>query len=177
MKSIIIAIVLIKIVSSLPQGREFICPTEKSQSKSKFQEIEGKCYNFNTEDIWDYEDYEYDTRIFSESETYCKTAFGNNVEGKLFEPATLHVNNAVYNAANETFGLKTWWTGVVYDNGILKYVSNGLPVTVNPIPWYDLRHKSSNFRWCISFWKSSKWYLDICNSTDYNGGTICEAIF
>ena len=62
----------------------------------------------------------------------CGTVFGSGTVGQIFEPTSLHSNNAVYDYAKSYFGIYMFWLGV---SGELKYESNGLPVTIDPVPW------------------------------------------
>ena len=101
----------------------------------------------------------------------CGTVFGSGTVGHIFEPTSLNSNNAVYDYAQSNFGTYWFWLGV---SGELKYKSNGLPVTIDPIPWesgypYTESSYSGN---CINIY-NGKWRNNYeCSKS--NGYAICE---
>ena len=101
----------------------------------------------------------------------CGTVFGSGTVGQIFEPTSLHSNNAVYAYAKSYFGIYMFWLGV---SGELKYESNGLPVTIDPVPWgsgypYTDSSHSGN---CINIY-NGKWKNNFACSYS-NGYAICE---
>jgi len=139
----------------------FTCPTERSTSDTLFKVIEGKCY---------YIDNSY--RTFEEAQDFCQTVF--DIAGKVFEPTSLYINNAVLNAAKRINGVWTFWVGA--SNGDYKYSSNGLPVSFS-IPWYDGQPSLSRSQTqCLNVGsRDLKWYADTSCSDKYS--TICETDF
>ena len=146
----------------------FTCPTEKSTPKSVFQEIDGFCYHFNNER----------GRSYQQVENYCRNVFGPSMSGKVFEPPSLNVNDVVLKAANAALQINPlgishiFWIGVT--NGDFKYKSNGLPVSINRIPWHiGQPSKSSRYTQCVNVSSSHlKWYADLPCSEKYH--VICE---
>ena len=110
----------------------------------------------------------------------CGTVFGSGTVGHIFEPTSLHTNKAVYDYVKLNFGSFWFWLGVSAE---LKYESNGLPVSLDPIPWesgYPLTG-SSYSGYCINIhhgkWKNSNpcstlWGYAICEKSDPLGETI-----
>ena len=101
----------------------------------------------------------------------CRTVFGSGTVGHIFEPTSLNSNNAVYDYAQSNFGTYWFWLGVSEE---LKYKSNGLPVTIDPIPWtsgypYTGSSYSGN---CINIY-NGKWRNNLACSTS-SGYAICE---
>merc|ERR1712008_584515 len=68
-------------------------------------------------------------RDYSATQEYCKTAFGSNVVGKLWEPKTLKINNLVGAEAKYIFGTyNRFWIGISND-GKFRYQSSGETAT------------------------------------------------
>ena len=145
----------------------FTCPTGNSTSNSAFKQIEGKCYFI---EIFGCPDR--DGCTYEEVENICKTVFGPGIPGKIFEPTTLNINNAVLTAAKEALGSWYFWIGVSVED--LTYKSNGKPVSINPIPWESgQRSKSSNSLCMVAASDTMKWHSNFyCNV--YQVSTICE---
>merc|ERR1712066_127230 len=134
---------------------------EKSNSTAIFEQIEGKCYFMQSHG-----------RTYQETENFCRTVFPGNI-GKVFEPTTLHINNAVLDAALAVGGV-WFWIGV--SNRDYKYKSNGKPLTIDPIPWDD-GEPSNRFTRCVNAFPGNKlWSADFPCST-FTGNAICETTF
>ena len=146
----------------------FTCPTVNSTSNSAFKQIEGKCYFI---EIFGCPDR--DGCTYEEVENICKTVFGPGIPGKIFEPTTLNINNAVLTAAKEALGSWYFWIGVSVED--LTYKSNGKPVSINPIPWgSDEPSKTSNLYCIRANYFTLMWYSDKHCLNDLNTFTICE---
>jgi len=152
----------------------FICPTERTNSTTAFKFIEGKCY--------------YITKgcqrgptsgcTFPEAQKQCKTVFGSGISGKVFEPTSLQINDAVLEATKSVCSSCWYWIGVSNDD--IKYISNGKSVSISipSIPWKSgepsksrsqtqcVIARSGNLKW------STEWP---CSKT--SGYTICETSF
>jgi len=159
------------IVQSSPVQSEgdsisYRCPTERSNSKSAFKEIEGKCYYFQKYGCADG-----NGCTFEESKNLCKNVFGQGIKGKLFEPTTLDINNEVMKAANDVCDFCNFWVGVT--TGDYKYLSNGLPVSFRK-PWANSHPRETSTSHCILADSGDlKWYsYKLCSYTYVN--TICE---
>merc|ERR1711935_49193 len=109
----------------------FRCPTEKSG----YRILEGQCYFFEKVDL-----------AYSATQEYCKTAFGPNVVGKLWEPKSLKINNEVGTEAKDIFGSSSssgsFWIGISND-GKFRYQSSGETATWD-MPYYNEYQKTGN---------------------------------
>lgn len=145
----------------------FTCPTGNSTSDSVFKQIEGKCYFI---EVWGCDGVKC---TYEESENICKTVFGPGIPGIIFEPTTLSINDAVLTAAYEAFDVVgyNFWIGV--NAGDLTYKSNGIPVSINPIPWFIGQPSKSSNEYCVTA-ASAGWYADYhCINHPY-ASPICE---
>ena len=85
------------------------CPTEKSTSKSIFKEIEWKSYFIQKQGCPLPNGNEC---TYEKAKTLCQTVFGYGIGGKLLQPTTLQINNAVLKTAEDTFCCNYFWIGV-----------------------------------------------------------------
>ena len=93
---------------------------------------------------------------YKESENICKTVFGPSIPGKIFEPTSLSLQNAVLTASQKAFGNYGFWIGVNVRD--LTYKSNGKPVSINSIPWAS-RHseeKRNSNSYCMFVYANVK---------------------
>merc|ERR1712129_432760 len=118
---------------------DFRSPTENSG----YRILEDRCYFFEKVD-----------RDYSVTQEYCKTAFGPNVVGKLWEPKSLKINNVVGAEAKNIFGSSRYdgfWIGISND-GKSRYQSSGEAATWD-MPYYDEDHKTRRIgtRYCLYY--------------------------
>ena len=65
---------------------------------------------------------------FQEAQNLCKSVFGSGINGYVFEPTTLEVNNAVLKAAKDALGgVYIFWIGV--SNGDFRLGNTGYGVS------------------------------------------------
>merc|ERR1711862_846955 len=105
------------------------CPTEKNGYKL----LAYQCYFF-----------EKVNRDYGVTQEKCKSAFGPNVIGKMWEPKSLLINNVVGNEARSYFGQANgdrFWIGITND-GLFRYQSNRESATWNSVmPFRDENEK------------------------------------
>ena len=151
---------------------KFRCPTEKNG----FRILEGQCYFF-----------EKVNRDYSVTQEYCKTAFGQDVVGKMWEPQSLKINNVVSSEAKNIFGTSTYdgfWIGITKD-GQFKYESSR-ETAVWEMPFYNDDHKNQaawgcpkclEWGYCLYYnLGTSKWSTDAycTGDTYFEPFTVCE---
>merc|ERR1712008_532713 len=131
--------------ASFKKEDNFRCPTENSG----YRILEDRCYFFEKVD-----------RDYSATQEYCKTAFGPNVVGKLWEPKSLKINNVVGAEAKNIFGTSYsgygFWIGISND-GKFRYQSSGETATWD-MPYYNDGQKTDPIgtRYCL-YMLYSKW--------------------
>jgi len=151
----------------------FNCPTSRSTLnstvKNVFREVKGKCYFIQKRGCPDG-----DGCTFQEAQNLCKTVFGSGLHGHIWEPTTLEINNAVLTAAKDAMaGSYSYWLGV--SNVDFKYMSNGKPSSISPMPWSSGAPGSSRSgAYCSGAISGPKlWFTIACSSSTMY--TICEA--
>jgi len=150
---------------------KFRCPTEDD----RYRILEKQCYFFNKIH-----------RDYSDTEYFCKTAFGPNVVGKLWEPKNLRINNVVGAEARKIFGRQDpypgqnyFWIGIS-NNGELIYQSSG-----ETAAWEDdmpFNFKITDLigsRWCLTYYIGrKKWDKHFCTWSRYQSHedqySVCE---
>merc|ERR1712008_230677 len=112
------------------------------------------------------------------TQEYCKTAFGSNVVGKLWEPKTLKINNVVGAEAKNIFGTSAYfWIGISND-GKFRYQSSGETATWD-MPYYNKYQKTGRIgtSFCLYYnLYDSKWRTgSFCTGSGvYELYTVCE---
>ena len=117
------------------------------------------------------------TPLYQATQTYCKTAFGPNVVGKLWEPKSLKINNVVGAEAKNIFGSSSrFWIGISND-GKFRYQSSGETATWD-MPYYNEYQKTGHIgtRFCLYHFPSdSKWRTNaLCTGSSFQMYTVCE---
>ena len=116
------------------------------------------------------------TPLYKATQTYCKTAFGPNVVGKLWEPKSLKINNVVGAEAKNIFGSGRFWIGISND-GKFRYQSSGETAAWD-MPYKNEEEKTGHIgtRYCLRYnLYPSKWYTnDYCTGSRYHIYTVCE---
>jgi len=149
--------------ASFKKEDNFRCPTENSG----YRILEDRCYFFEKVD-----------RDYSVTQEYCKTAFGPNVVGKLWEPKSLKINNVVGAEAENIFGYNRYfWIGISND-GKFRYQSSGETATWD-MPYYNKYQKTGRIgtSFCLYYnLYDSKWRTgSFCTGSGvYELYTVCE---
>ena len=112
-----------------------------------------------------------------EAQTVCSSAFGSDTSGIVFEPTTLAINDAVLQAAKDA---KEWtptspkyWIGV--NNDDLTYHSNGNPVSIASIPWFDYNYfYDYDYNNCVTAFPNFPYAWRSHSCDDSSVSTICE---
>ena len=117
------------------------------------------------------------TPLYQATQEYCKTAFGSNVVGKLWEPKTLKINNLVGAEAKYIFGTyNRFWIGISND-GKFRYQSSGETATWD-MPYFSEDQKTGNIEtWFCLYYAigSSKWWTGVfCTGSSVKLYTVCE---
>ena len=122
------------------------------------------------------------TPLYQATQTYCKTAFGPNVVGKLWEPKSLKINNVVGAEAKNIFGsYKFFWIGISND-GKFRYQSSGETATWD-MPYANEYEKTGRIgtgdlgkRFCLFYaLRYSNWYTGASCTDDFSQYyTVCE---
>merc|ERR1711971_726782 len=146
----------------------FRCPTEKSG----YRILEGQCYFFEKVD-----------RDYSATQSYCKTAFGPNIVGKLWEPKSLKINSVVGAEAGNIFGYGYgFWIGISND-GKFRYQSSGETAAWNigfpvPLPYLNENQKTGfiGTTHCLQYsLYTSTWMTSaFCTGSSDQTYTVCE---
>ena len=148
------------------------CPTEKSTSKSIFKEIEWKSYFIQKQGCPLPNGNEC---TYEKAKTLCQTVFGYGIGGKLLQPTTLQINNAVLKTAEDTFCCNYFWIGV--SNMDYRYLSNNKSVSIESIPWHKGQPIESDKSYCLLAGSASmKWFPESLCSWTY-GWVIGEKSF
>ena len=117
------------------------------------------------------------TPLYQATQEYCKTAFGPNIVGKLWEPKSLKINNVVGAEAKNIFETDDVydrvWIGISND-GKFSYQSSGDTATWD-MPYYDEeKTRCIGTKHCLSlFLYISKW-LTCVKCTGSATYTVCE---
>ena len=143
---------------------EFQCPTEKNG----YRLIENQCYFFDRIN-----------RDYKIAQEKCKTVFGSNFIGKMWEPQSLHINNVVSSEAKSIFGTSVdhrFWIGITND-GNFRYQSTGVPAEWR-MPYYSDTEKNGYIgtTHCLHYYlMDSTWRTsDFCTGSTFQHFTVCE---
>ena len=120
------------------------------------------------------------TPLYQATQEYCKTAFGPNVVGKLWEPKSLKINNEVGTEAKDIFGSSSssgsFWIGISND-GKFRYQSSGETATWG-MPYANEGQKTGRIgtRYCLYYDLSySTWMTgNYCTGSSNQIYTVCE---
>ena len=117
------------------------------------------------------------TPLYQATQTYCKTAFGPNIVGKLWEPKSLKINSVVGAEAENIFGRYVgFWIGISND-GKFRYQSSGETAAWD-MPYYDEEEKTGSIgtTYCLNYelfihkWDTSA----SCTGSYWKTYTVCE---
>ena len=117
------------------------------------------------------------TPLYQATQTYCKTVFGPNVVGKLWEPKSLKINNVVGAEAKNIFGSTNgFWIGISND-GKFRYQSSGETAAWD-MPYNSEDQKTGNIgtTFCLYYSLfSSNWATNVfCIGSPFQTYTLCE---
>jgi len=138
---------------------------------SNLRLIQGKCYAFI--DI---------EGSFDDTQARCREIFGENIQGKIFEPSSKQLHDEILDVAKQVINPESngpnYWIGVTYDfsEDNVVYSSNGNPL--NFTPWASQQPNLDFQDWLCIFTHSAhrQWFNFACDSGSPKPSTICEWI-
>ena len=139
---------------------------------SNLRLIQGKCYAFV--DI---------KGSFDDTQARCGEIFGENIQGKIFEPSSKQLHDEILDVAKQVINPHSngpnYWIGATYDfsENKVEYSSNGNPLSFTS--WTSCCPEQPNLDfqdWLCIFTHSAhkKWFNFDCDSSEIS--TICEWI-